>query len=90
MNYILEKVRDIWAQVTALHNLSEAMDAINWTDETPMGFEIFLKGIEKQLGDLYNAMKNDPLFLPSDLKPAQAKPRKTRTRQKRKIDHDNK
>jgi len=62
---IKDEVYKIWMQIHALHDLSEGMDAVMWTDETPMGFEIFLKGIDRQLSDLYKAIPGEKVGSPS-------------------------
>ena len=73
----------IKAQVRALLNMLEALDVVTWDDETPMGFEFFLKGIYKQLCELSKS-----LFLPSGAFMRQKKRR--RNRQGQRVDHEEK
>ena len=55
-----DSAHKIKMQAAALRLLLEGMEAADWTDETPLGVEIFLDHIITEINRLYNALPGEP------------------------------
>ena len=49
----------IMTQFCALLTLIEGMGAVEWTEETPIGLSIIMKGLCAQMSNLYEAMPEE-------------------------------
>jgi len=53
---IKDQAYSLKTQFNALFCLIEGMEAANWDDETPIGISIFMKSMNRQMGELYKAI----------------------------------